>query len=181
MERNFRGSYQQMTRAEILAGEGEASAEQAESVREQVLSFIGGPGTGAVKFLITLRKDGRPAARPVSAYVEGWTVGTISQKEHLKNLHIRNNREVGYLWTESNPEAGKWLRSVWMQGTCEIIEDQDEIADFYKRREAVTGMGDAHAWDENWTRYLLKTTPTIVRAEGFLARSKPAIYRDFSR
>src|SRR6476660_4392415 len=97
--------------------------------------------------------------RPVSAFVEGWTVGTISQKEHLKNIHIRNNPQVGYLWSELAPENGRWLKSVWMQGICEVIEDQDEIKDFYKRREAVTGMGDAHAWDTNWTRYLLKTTP----------------------
>jgi hypothetical protein len=116
----------------------------------------------------------------VSAFVEGWTVGTISQGEHLKNQHIRNNPIVAYLWVEKCPEEDRWLKSVWMQGTCEIIEDEAEVQAFFDRREAATGVGNNHPNDQ-WVKLLLRTTPTLVRAEGFLGPNKPVLIRDFSR
>jgi general stress protein 26 len=179
LERNFVDQYRQMTRAQILSREREASPEDAARVREEVKAYIQHSGEGTAKFMITLRKDGRPHCRPVSAFVEGWTVGTISQAEHLKNQHIRNNPQVGYLWVELNPDGSHWLKSVWMQGNCEIVTDPAEIQAFYDRRRAVTGFGDAHA-NDNWTRLLLRTTPTLVRGEGFLGRDTPVLYRDFA-
>jgi general stress protein 26 len=180
MERQqvFYDRYVNMTRAQILAREREPAAEVSESVRAAVKAWIQHHSPGTAKMMITLRKDGRPSARPVSAFVEGWTVGTISQKEHLKNTHVRNNPQVGYLWTELNPSGDQWLKTVWLQGACEVVEDMDAILAFYKRREAVTGRGDTHANDD-WVRYLLRTTPTFIRAEGFLDRDTPAIFRTF--
>ncbi|MFN8535709.1 MAG: pyridoxamine 5'-phosphate oxidase family protein [Dehalococcoidia bacterium] len=179
MEHKFSDQYRAMTRAQILAREKEASPEDAERVRDEVRTFIQHHSPGTAKFLLTHRKDGRSLCRPVSAFTEGWTVGTISQLEHLKNQHIRRNPEVGYLWVEMNPTGDSWLKTVWMNGVCEIVDDRDQIKDFYERRRAVTGFGDAHS-DDDWVRLLLRTTPTLVRAEGFLGRDTPALYRDFS-
>ncbi len=170
---------QRRTRVDILADEAEASKEDAERVKADVQAFMQKPSSEVAKYLITLRKDGRPHGRPVAVFVEGWKFGTISQGEHLKNQHIRNNPQVAYLFTELHPEAGQLLKTVWVQGTCEIIDDQDAIQDFYKRRVAAGGNPDGHP-DEEWTRLLLSTTPSLVRAEGFLTQSKPALYRDFS-
>jgi general stress protein 26 len=158
--------------------EAEAEKEVAERIKPEVLSFIQDRSGKSMAYLITLRKDGRPHARPVSTFVEGWTVGTISQGEHLKNQHIRNNPQVGYLWVEMFPAEGQRPKSVWLQGNCEIVEDSKEVQDFFARRQAATGVGDRHP-DEEWTRLLLRTRPTLVRAEGFLGPLKPALYREF--
>jgi hypothetical protein len=168
------------TRSDILEQEREASPDEAERVRGEVKAFIQGPSNGTAKYLITMRKDGRPHGRPVGAFVEGWTVGTISQGEHLKNQHIRNNPQVAYLWTELHPAPGGRLRTVWMQGVCKIVDDPNEVEVFFQRRVAAGGLPDRHP-DEDWIRLLLRTTPTLVRAEGFLGGNKPALYRDFSR
>ena len=172
-------SYNQMTRVQILDMEREASNERSESVRAEVLAFIKQRPPAVASYLVTLRKDGRPHTRPVSTFIEGWTVGTISQGEHLKNQHIRRNPQVGYLWIELCPAAGRSPRSVWMQGTCEVIEDEQEVQDFFARRKAAIGQGDLHP-DEDWKRLLLRTTPTLVRAEGFFENhNTPALYRSF--
>ena len=168
------------TRKDILAQEAEATADDAERVRDEVKAFIAQFSTKISKYLITLRKDGSPHGRPVAAFVEGWTVGTISQGEHLKNTHIRNNPKVAYLFTELHPEPGAPLKTVFLSGTCEILDDRKVLNDFYKRRVAAGGTPDGHP-EEDWVRLLLKTTPTLVRAEGFLGQNKPAVYRDFSR
>lgn len=179
IEEVHRDEYERMTRKQILQTEAEASPEDAARVREEVKAFIRHSAPTANKFLITLRKDGRPHCRPVSTFVEGWTVGTISQGEHLKNQHVRNNPQVGYLWVEACPAQGQWLKSVWMQGTAEVIEDPAEVEAFFKRRQEATGVGNHHPNDE-WVKLLFRTTPTLVRAEGFLGPSKPVLYRDFS-
>lgn len=166
------------TRVSVMAREAEASPEDAERIKSEVLEFIQQSGPNILAYLITLRKDGRPHGRPVSTFVEGWTVGTISQGEHLKNQHVRNNPEVAYLWVELMPRPGERVRSVWMQGTCEVVEDEKEVSAFFARREAARGVGDRHP-EEDWTRLLLRTTPTLVRAEGFLGPLKPALYRSF--
>lgn len=167
------------TRKDVLEEEREASPDEAARIREEVLELMRRPSTEVAKYMITMRKDGRPHGRPVGAFVEGWTVGTISQGEHLKNTHIRNNPQVAYLWTELHPEPDARTKTVWMQGTCEIIDDPEEVLDFFKRRVAAGGNPDGHP-DEDWTRLLLRTTPTFVRAEGFFGNNKPAVYRDFS-
>jgi general stress protein 26 len=170
--------YGKLTRVETISLESEASEADAERVKGEVLDFIAGRGAPMFGFLITMRKDGRPHSRPVSTFVEGWTVGTISQDIHLKNQHIRNNPVVGYLWVEQCPNPGIRPKSVWMQGLCTIVEDDDEIDAFYERRAKATGRGDRHS-DEEWKRLLFVTTPQVVRAEGFLGRLKPALYRTF--
>lgn len=166
------------SRNEVMSLESEATVDAAARVRDEVKAFIQGKLGKAIITMITLRKDGRPHARPVWAFVEGWTVGTMSQGEHLKNKHIRNNPEVGYLWTEVNPTDPTRPKTVWLQGTCEIVTDPDEVAAFFARRRAATGQGDAHPNDD-WERLLLRTTPSLVRAEGFLEHLKPALYRTF--
>lgn len=167
------------TRHDVLALEAEADRATAERIKPDVLRFIRGEDGPIMGYLITLRKDGRPTGRPVSTFIEGWKIGTISQYEHLKNRHIENNPEVAYLFTELNPKVGSRPRSVFVQGKCDIIKDADTINAFFERRKAVKGMGDAHP-DEDWTRLLLLTSPTYVRAEGFLQRLKPAVYREFA-
>jgi hypothetical protein len=174
-----RENYRRMSRAQILEQEREATPEQAESARQAIKDFIQLSSPGTLKMMITLRKDGRPHARPVSAFVEGWTVGTISQGEHLKNQHVRNNPQVGYLWTELHPEVDRWVKTVWLQGTCEVIDDPEIVNAFFERRKAATGVGDNHP-DDDWVRLLLRTTPTLIRAEGFLGPNKPVLIRDFS-
>jgi hypothetical protein len=96
----------------------------------------------------------------------------------LKNQHIRTNPIVAYLWVEQCPQPDVRAKSVWMQGRCEVVSDPAEIAAFYQRRAAAVGKPDSHA-DEHWTRLLLRTTPQLVRAEGFLGQLKPALYRSF--
>lgn len=166
------------TRRDVLALEAEADKETAERIRSDVLKFIQGHDGEVMGYLITMRKDGRPTGRPVSTFIEGWKIGTISQYEHLKNRHIENNPEVAYLFTELHPAEDRRPRSVFVQGKCDIITDADTINAFFDRRKAARGVGDAHP-DEDWTRLLLVTSPTYVRAEGFLGRLKPAVYRDF--
>lgn len=160
--------------------EAEASHEEGERVREDVLAFIQGRARPMYAFLMTLRKDGRPDTRPVSTFVEGWTVGTVSQDLHLKNQHVRTNPVVGYLWADQCPQEGVRPKSVWMQGRCEIVEDAAEIASFYQRRAVALGRDDSHV-EETWTRLLRRTTPQLVRAEGFLGQLTPALYRSFDR
>ena len=87
---------------------------------------------------------------------------------------------MAYLFTELHPEPGAPLKTVFLSGTCEILDDRKVLNDFYKRRVAAGGTPDGHP-EEDWVRLLLKTTPTLVRAEGFLGQNKPAVYRDFSR
>jgi hypothetical protein len=106
-------------------------------------------------------------------------VGTVSQDVHLKNQHVRNNPVVGYLWVEQCPPPGVRPKSVWMQGLCTVVDDDAEIDAFYDRRDAVRGVPANRHEGEEWKRLLFVTRPQIVRAEGFLGRLKPAVYREF--
>ena len=72
-----------------------------------------------------------------------------------------------------------YTKNVWIAGTCEISYDQDEIADFFVRREKATGQGDAHPHDDSYTRVLFKTTPQYLRAEGFAEHARPVVYKSF--
>src|SRR5262249_2191367 len=138
----------QRTRKDVLEEEREATPDEAERIRQEVQAFISGPANHTAKYMVTMRRDGRPHGRPVGAFVEGWTVGTISQGEHLKNTHIRRNPQVAILWTELDPAPGARTRTVWMQGTCEIVDDPAEVEDFFRRRVAAGGLPDRHPDDD---------------------------------
>jgi hypothetical protein len=72
---------------------------------------------------MTFHQDGRPIMRPVSAFVEGWTIGTIRQDLHVKPRHLRRSLIVGYLWVDLDPpgEAALDGRNGWVQGRAEQI------------------------------------------------------------
>jgi hypothetical protein len=132
-------------------------------------------------YFMTIRKNGRPVMRQVSAFVEGWTVGTITQDLHVKTSHVRSNPRVGYLWVDNTNARGlAWApRNVWVEGNAELIEDPDEVGAFFARRVAAHNHGDAHPADDGYKRILIRTTPDYVRAEGFAEASRPVIFRSF--
>ena len=163
-------------RDRIIEVEKEASLEEADRVRDAILAFMQGRDGPVATYLITLRRDERPPSRPVLAFVQNWNIETMGQTEHLKTFHVRNNREVGYLMTERFGDPLVRPRNVWVQGTCELIEDPESIADFFHRCKAVTGSGDPFEGSE-YTRILMRTTPTLIRAEGFLGPFEPVIFR----
>lgn len=163
-------------RERILEVEKEASLDEAEGVRDAILAFMQGREGPTANYLITLRRDGRPHSRPVLVFVQNWIVETMGQGEHLKTAHVRNNQEVGYLITERFGDPTVRPRNVWVQGTCELIEDKEAIADFYRRRKEDTGVGDVSP-ESDYTRILMRTTPSLIRAEGFLGPFKPVLFR----
>jgi nitroimidazol reductase NimA-like FMN-containing flavoprotein (pyridoxamine 5'-phosphate oxidase superfamily) len=166
-------------RFEVYEKEKAADKATAESIRGEVLDFIKGKSGETFCAMITFRKNGSPMARPVSTFIyDGWHVGTISQGEHVKNQHVRNNPIVAYQWVELNSQSGVRLRSVFLQGRCELISDPATVQEFFRLRQAETGQGDAHPEDD-WQRLLMRVTPEVVRAEGFLGPLTPAIYRTF--
>ena len=135
-------------------------------------------------FFMTMRKDGRPLMRPVSVFVEGWQMETITQDIHLKTKHVQRNSTVGYLWVDkvARPGAPDWIpKSVWINGTAEVIEDANEINRFFERRQNATGSHDLHPTDHGYRRILIRTTPTYLRAEGFAEAARPVVIRDFSK
>ncbi|MCS7003452.1 MAG: pyridoxamine 5'-phosphate oxidase family protein, partial [Dehalococcoidia bacterium] len=96
--------------------------EEAEGARSAILAFIQRRFPEVACFMTTLRKDGRPVIRQVSAFVEAtetsWTISTVSQSTHLKNVHVRNNPIVTYLWIEPRPTEYRMFPNVWAQGRC---------------------------------------------------------------
>jgi general stress protein 26 len=166
---------------ETYEREREVPAEQAEALRGEIHDFIA-QYQKIPSFMMTYRKDGRPIMRPVSTFVEGWTIGTITQDLHPKTQHIRRNPVVGYLWVDTKPRNGIPFgpKNVWVQGRAELIEDPDEVQAFFQRRLAAHNHGDAHPTDPNFQRILVRVTPEYLRAEGFAEFSRPVIIRDFS-
>ncbi|MCZ6876170.1 MAG: pyridoxamine 5'-phosphate oxidase family protein [bacterium] len=155
---------------------------EGETYREAIHSFISQYRSGTLSFLHTTRKNGLPAMRPVSTFVEGWTIQTVSQHHHVKLTHVRNNPLVGYLFLDAEGEpynALGYTKNVWVAGRCEIVDDPDEIEAFFQRRAAATGQGDAHPQDQSYRRILMKTTPAYLRAEGFADHVRPIIYQSF--
>lgn len=167
---------------ETYDGERELPQEIADGLREEIRRFIT-QWNQIPSFMMTFRRDGRPIMRPVSTFVEGWTVGTITQDLHVKTQHLRNNPIVGYLWVDKKGRGRlDWApRSVWMQGRAQLIDDPAEVEAFFERRKRAFGQGDAHPHDHGYRRILVRTTPEYLRAEGFYQDGmRPVIIRDFS-
>ena len=157
------------------------TSEQTEALRGQIQDFISDPSQH-MAYLMTRRKDGREIMRPVSTFVEGWTVHTMTQDLQPKTKHVQRDPIVGYLWVghEAREEypGNRWNpKVVWMQGQAEVVTDQSEVDAFYARREKATGTGRQHP--EGETLYLIRTAPEYVRAEGW-AGMHAISFRDFS-
>lgn len=167
---------------EVWDREKRIDAEEGEKYRKTIHDFISQYHKGTLSFLMTTRKNGLSMMRPVSVFVEGWTIQTISQHHHVKLAHVRNNPIVGYLFTDAAGEPYNdlgYTKNVWISGCCEIVEDPDAIQTFFQRRSAATGIGDAHPHDPSYRRVLMKTTPEYLRAEGFAEHQRPVIYKTF--
>ncbi len=167
---------------EVWDREKRIDAEAGEKYRKAIHDFISRYHQGTLSFLMTTRKHGLPMMRPVSAFVEGWTIQTISQHHHVKLTHVRTHPIVGYLFTDAEGEPYNdlgYTKNVWIAGRCEIVEEPDEIQAFFQRRLAATGIGDAHPHDQSYRRVLMKTTPEYLRAEGFAEHQRPVIYNSF--
>jgi general stress protein 26 len=157
--------------------EREVGREEGEAHREEIRQFMA-DRDGVAKYLVTLRKDGRPLARPVGAFLEGWTIYTVTEDIHPKTLQIRRNPVVAYIFSGmTGRERGNDPVSVFVQGRAELIEDQAEVADLFRRREAATGTGRGHPSEDRL--FVIRTAPEYLRAEGFTGRRRPVIYRDF--
>ena len=167
---------------EVWNREKRIDAETGEKYRQAIHDFISQYHKDTLSFLMTTRKNGLPMMRPVSVFVEGWMIQTISQHHHVKLVHIRNHPIVGYLFTEAEGEPYNdlgYTKNVWISGRCEIVEEPDEIQAFFQRRAAATGIGDAHPHDQSYRRVLMKTTPEYLRAEGFAEHQRPVVYNTF--
>jgi general stress protein 26 len=152
-----------------------------EELRGPIRDFISDPSQH-MAYLMTRRKDGREIMRPVSTFVEGWTVQTMTQDLQPKTNHVRRDPVVGYLWVGREPReeypGNRWNpKVVWMQGRAELVTDQSEVDAFYARREKATGSGRQHP--EGETLFLMRTTPEYVRAEGW-AGMHAISFSDFS-
>lgn len=167
---------------EVWDREKRIDSEAGETYRKSIHEFISQYHKGTLSFLMTTRTNGLSVMRPVSTFVEGWTIQTISQHHHLKLTHVRRNPIVGYLFTDAEGEpynALGYTKNVWISGHCEIVENPDDIQAFFQRRAAATGQGDAHPHDQSYRRVLMKTTPEYLRAEGFAEHQRPVIYKTF--
>ncbi len=167
---------------EVWDREKRIAPQEAERYRKDIHAFISLYHKSTLSFLMTTRTNGLPMMRPVSTFVEGWTIQTISQHHHLKLTHVQHHPIVGYLFTDAAGEpynALGYTRNVWVAGRCEIVEDPAAIQAFFQRRAAVTGRGDAHPHDRSYRRVLMQTTPEYLRAEGFAEHQRPIIYKTF--
>ncbi|MDG1990137.1 MAG: pyridoxamine 5'-phosphate oxidase family protein [Dehalococcoidia bacterium] len=167
---------------EVWDKEKQIDPNDAEQFRSEILDFISKYHSSTLSYLLTIRKNGQPVMRPVSTFVEDWTIYTISQHHQIKVQHVKNNPNVGYLFTDNGGPAYMplgYTKNVWVSGLCEISNNQDEISDFFKRRESVTGQGDAHPHDDSYTRILFKTKLNYLRAEGFAEHARPIVYKSF--
>lgn len=149
---------------------------EAETARPAIHEFIQRLFPEVTLFMTTLKKDGSPSVRQVSSFVEGWTIGTITRSTHLKNLHIARNPVVTYHWVSLTPNEWRAVPNVVIQGTCEIIKDPDIVEAFVRRRAEARRIAVTTSVNERW---LLKTTPTMLRAEGFTGPRRPVILTTF--
>ena len=167
---------------EVWDREKRLDSDEGEAYRQAIYEFIAQYHKGTLSYLLTTRKNGVPMMRPVSAFVEGWTIQTISQHHHVKLAHVRHNPLVGYLFTDAAGEpynALGYTKNVWIAGRCILVEDSEAIDAFFQRRAAATGQGDAHPHDQSYRRVLMQTTPAYLRAEGFAEHQRPVIYQTF--
>jgi general stress protein 26 len=148
-----------------------------EEAIKAIREFIGAePQKGRNAFFASLDSSGSPSFRQISTYIEGWTVYTVSQARSLKLKHLRRDPRASYLWIEDRPERRR--KMVWLRGTCEIIEDPDEVAAFMERRATTLGY---KVPERDWHRMVIKFTPDYLRAETFLgeeAGNEPVIIKN---
>ncbi|PZC41026.1 MAG: General stress protein 26 [Chloroflexi bacterium] len=167
---------------EVWNKEKKIDDNESEQYRDIIREFISKYHSTTLSYFLTIRKNGQPVMRPVSTFVEGWDIYTISQHHQVKVQHVKNNANVGYLFTDNEGDAYMplgYTKNVWVSGICEIITDQSEIEEFFIRREKGTGQGDAHPHDNTYTRLLFKTKLNYLRAEGFAEHARPIIYKHF--
>ncbi len=160
----------------MLYNEHVVSDEEAASVLPAIKEFINQRLPNVACFMTTLRKDGRPAIRQVGSFITGWTVETATQPWHVKNKHIRRNPLVTYLWVELHEAEHRMVRNVMLQGECQIIESAEAVKDFDERRRQALGRNVGASDHERW---LLRTHPTYLRAEGFTGPRRPVILTAF--
>ena len=175
-----KGPYQEKGSIEtgFFFDENAVDTPEGEGARAAIHAFISQRFPAVSCFMITHRKNGLPSIRQVGVFVEGWTVNTVSQSTHLKNKHVKNNPNVTYLWVGLTPNEHFSVPNVMLQGTCEIVTDKDEIDAFLERRSK--GRGEPRHGSP-YERLLLKTTPTVIRAEGFTGPRAPVFLRTFDR
>jgi len=165
--------------------EQEVSIEVSEDLKNEIFLFIR-DWKNTRAWLMTRRKDTREIMRPVGSFInKDWSVGTITQDLHIKTTHVKNDPITGYLWVEMDSERyGRmdYPRNVWMQGSADLIDDEKEVKNFFDKRSAATGRGDAHPTDDTYKRMLINTKPEYIRAEGFYKDNpmRAVIIRDFS-
>lgn len=165
-------------------GEVELPAADSEALRGEIHAFISGERGQTACFLTTLRRDGRPLTRPVNALVTDWSVETVTQDIQRKTGHVRGNPVVSYLWVGAGSRQGGDLfapRSVFLQGRALLIEAPAAVDNFFRRRVARGGRpeGTAHQDEPDYRRFIIRTRPAYLRAEGFAELSRPAVLRSF--
>ena len=167
--------------AEVYEREREVSAETAAAHVDDIHRFIA-DASARCAYLVTFRRDGRPVSRPVAAFVDGWTIHTITQAVHVKTSHVRHHPTAGYLFVGLEPyqttSPAPHLANVWVEGRAELVEDRAAIDAFYERRREVTGRGDPHAGDAGWRPLLISVAPRYLRAEGFAEGLHPVVLRE---
>ncbi|MCS6802988.1 MAG: pyridoxamine 5'-phosphate oxidase family protein [Chloroflexota bacterium] len=150
--------------------------EAAEVYRDSIYQFIQQRRPMVACFLTTTQRSGQPVTRQVGAFLDGWRVGTITEPESVKVAHIRRNPLVSYLWVELTPAERGPARNVLLLGECTIDDDPERVYDFLVRRAAARGWP---APERRTDRWLLWTTPRLVRAEGWVGGETPAILTTF--
>ena len=159
--------------------EKEANASEAQKNLDAIHSFMS-DWDDVAKYLLTYRKNGQPRMRPVNAYMNGWYIQSVTQNIHLKTAHIRNNDNVAYLFSGMSPrERGNDPINVFIEGSAELIEDQEQVFAFLDWRESITNTG-LNTPGDDYVPYVIQVRPRYIRVEGFSGRRRPVIFRDFS-
>ena len=153
-------------------GEIALSEAESEALRDELHAFVSGERGATACFLTTVRRDGRPLTRPVNAMLTGWTVEAVTQDIQLKTRHVRSNPTVAYLRVSAESRRGLGAfapRSVFLQGHAQLVEETAAVDDFFRRRVPRGGRpeGTAHAGEADYRRFLIRTRPGCLRAEGF--------------
>lgn len=136
---------------------------------QSIRAFIGAdPQAAKNAWFVSTALNGDHSVRQVSTFIEGWTVYTITQSKSLKLKHLAKNPRATYLWVDGKVEHRR--KNVWMKGTTEVITDPDEVGAFLTRRAAALGA-PARNESDPMIRYLIKFTPTYLRAESFVSHA----------
>ena len=76
-------------------------------------------------------------------------------------------------------ERGNDPINVFIEGTAELIEDQEQVFEFLEWRESITNTG-LNTPGDDYVPYVIQVRPRYIRVEGFSGRRHPVIFRDFS-